>query len=184
MLSRLIQSALSMGCGKRAPFAQRGYTLIELTVVMALIGVMLGMTAPKIRDAFLTDTLKKTARKMVGMINAARHDCVRNHQSYALHVDFESNRFWMAAASMNDEERILARNRGTALPEDVRLLDLWLGGEGKKVAGEAWIRFTEKGYVRPSAVHLSSTDGRRLTLVLSPFLRKVEIVDKYVDFVQ
>ncbi len=162
----------------------RGYTLIELIVVMALIGIMLGIAAPRIRDTFLADPLKRTARKMVGMINEARYDSIRTHQGHALHVDVESNRFWIDAATMNHEERTLAHKHGLVLPEDVRILDVWVRGEGKKMAGETWVRFNEKGYVRPSAIHLSCKDGRRLTLVLSPFLGKIKIAEKYVDFVQ
>jgi general secretion pathway protein H len=48
--------------------------------------------------------------------------------------------------------------------------------------GETVIRFTKKGYVEQSAIHLGADDGRQFTLVLSPFLARVNIVEKYVEF--
>jgi hypothetical protein len=44
--------------------------------------------------------------------------------------------------------------------------------------GEVGIHFDKKGYVQPSEIHLGSDDGREFTLVLSPFLREVEIIEK------
>ncbi len=64
----------------------------------------------------------------------------------------------------------------------MRILDIWLKGKGKKVAGEAAIRFNKKGYVQQSVIHLASEDGRQFTLVLSPFLGRVRILERYVEF--
>jgi general secretion pathway protein H len=50
------------------------------------------------------------------------------------------------------------------------------------VEGTTRIRFARRGYTQKSAIHLSSEDGRELTLVLSPFLGKVKVVNQYVDF--
>ena len=41
----------------------KGYTLIEMTVVVLLIGVMIGVAVPKVRDTITSDRLKKTARQ-------------------------------------------------------------------------------------------------------------------------
>ena len=161
----------------------RGYTLIEFIVVVALIGIMLGVSAPKIRDALFTDPLKGTARKMVGLIHEARNESIRIHEAHTLHMDMGSSRFWMDRAAMNDEEMNMARKNGHALSDGVKIQDVWLAGKGKKSAGETQIRLNEKGYIQPSAIHLSCEDGRQWTLVLSPFLGKVKILEKYVDFV-
>jgi general secretion pathway protein H len=170
---------------RASKFSDRpGYTLIELIVVMALIGVILGVAAPKIRDVLANDPLKGTARKMIGLVYDARNESIRTHAAHALHMDMETNRFWIDTEMMSDEERELARKEGPVLPDTVRIQDVWLENKGKKSAGETRILFSEEGYVQPAAIHLTCKDGRKWTLTLSPFIGQVKIFEKYVDFLQ
>jgi len=161
---------------------KRGYTLIELIVVLVLIGLVLTLAAPRLRNALLTDDLKGAARKMIGIINDLRNEAIREQRDYSLHFDLDANKFWVSYGSMTDEERAVAGEEGSSLPLDIRIHDVWIKGEGKMMRGATRIRFTRRGYTQKSAIHLSSKDGRDLTLVLSPFLGKVKVVDKYVDF--
>lgn len=161
---------------------KRGYTLIELIVVLVLVGMMLTLAAPRLRHTLLTDHLKGTARKLVGIIHNLRNEAVRAQQTYTLHVGLNSNRFWTGNTSMTGEEQALAREQSAALPADVRIRDVWIKGEGKIAEGEAEIVFTPKGYTQMSAIHLRSEDGREITLELSPFIGKINVLDKYVDF--
>ena len=161
---------------------KKGYTLIELIVVLVLVGMMLTLAAPRLRHALLTDHLKSTARKLVGIINNLRNETVREQKAYTLHFDLNSNRFWTDDPSMTEEELTLAREEGTTLPSDVRIRDVWIKGEGKIVEGEAGITFTRKGYTQSSAIHLRSDDGREFTLELRPFSGKVKILESYVEF--
>jgi len=161
---------------------KKGYTLVELAVVAVLIGLMMTLAAPRLRNALLTDDLKAVARKMIGVIKNLRSEAIREQRDYALNFDLDSNRFWISFRSMTDEERAVAREEGSSLPADVRIHDVWIKGDGKKVEGETRIRFTRRGYTQQSAIHLSSEDGREFTLVLSPFLGKVKVIERYVDF--
>lgn len=168
---------------KKAVFLdKKGYTLVELIVVVLLIGLVLTLAVPRLRNALLTDNLKGTARKMIGIINNLRNEAIREQRDYFLHLDLDANRFWVSYGSMTDEERAVASEEGSSLPPDIRIHDLWIKGEGKMVEGVTRIMFARRGYTQKSAIHLSSEDGRELTLVLSPFLGKVKVINKYVDF--
>ena len=131
----------------------------------------------------LTDDLKATVRRMVGTVRSLRNEAIREQKIYTLHFDLESNRFWIESADITDEGRDLAYEKAYRLPEGVRILDVWRRGTGKKMAGETSIRFTKKGYVEQSIIHLAAEDGREFTLVLSPFLGKVKVHEKYVEIV-
>ena len=161
---------------------KKGYTFIELTVVVLLIGLMMAVTLPRFRYALLTDNLKTATRRLVGIIKTMRIEAVREQQGFVLYFDLESNRFWHESSAMTEEERLISREKASSLPSGVRFLDLWLKGKGKKVSGEAAIRFNKKGYVKQSVIHLASEDGRKFTLVLSPFLGRVQVLKKYVEF--
>ena len=161
---------------------KKGYTLIELTVVLVLIGLLITLTVPRFRYAILTDSLKSTTRRMIGIINNLRSEAVREQKTFFLRFDLQSNRFWTDWAGTTEEERLLSYENASSLPRGVRILDVWLAGKGKKMGGETAIRFNEKGYVQQSVIHLGSEDGREFTLVLSPFLRKVKVLESYVEF--
>jgi type II secretory pathway pseudopilin PulG len=167
---------------KESKLEENGYTFIELTVVVFLIGLTLVLTVPKFRYAMLTDDLKATVRRMVGTVRSLRNEAIREQKIYTLHFDLESNRFWIESADMTDEGRDLAYEKAFHLPEGVRILDVWSGARGKKVDGKAAIRFTKKGYIEQSVIHLAAEDGREFTLELSPFLGKVKVSEKYIEF--
>ena len=160
----------------------KGYTFIELTVVIFLIGLTLVLTVPRFRYAMLTDGLKATVRRMVGTVRSLRNEAIREQKIYTLHFDLESNRFWIESADMTDEGRELAYEQASQLPEGVRILDVWSKERGKEVDGEPTIRFTKQGYIEQSAIHLAAEDGRKFTLEFSPFMGKVKVLEKYVEF--
>ena len=161
----------------------KGFTLIELTVVVVLIGIIMTLTVPRFQTAILTDDLKATTRKMVGLIKGLRDEAIREQRVYFLHFDLESNRFWIDSTGMTEEERARAAEKAALLPEGIRVLDIWFSSKGKKMSGQTAIRFNKKGYVQPSAIHLGSDDdGRKFTLVLSPFLGRVKVYDRYIEF--
>jgi prepilin-type N-terminal cleavage/methylation domain-containing protein len=160
----------------------KGYTFIEITVVIILIGVMASISLPKIRHAILADKLNSTSRKMIGLISSLRNDAIREQKAFYLHLDLEANRFWTDSEAMLEEERLSANENAASLPEGISVLDVWFRGKGKKQHGIVVIRFSKKWYVQESAIHLSSDDGRQFTLFLSPFLGTIKTFEDYIEF--
>ncbi len=160
----------------------KGYTFIEITVVIILMGLMASISVPKIRHAVLTDKLKSASRKIIGVVSNLRNDAIREQKSFCLHFDLEADRYWADSEAMSEEERMTAEKEAVSLPEGISLLDVWVRGKGKKQQGIVVIRFSNKGYVQESAIHLSSEDGRVFTLSLSPFLGKIKASDDYIEY--
>lgn len=159
----------------------KGYTLIELTVVIFLVSLMLGVSIPRVRSSLLTDSLKSTTRKIVGLLKGIRDEATREHKAYIVHFDLERNRVWVTSAGMGEEEKVLARERAFTCPSDVRIMDVWRTGKGKSIDGVVTIQFSKKGYTEQTAIHLVAEDGRRFTLVISPFLGTVKSYNEYRD---
>jgi len=159
----------------------KGFTLIELTVVVFLIGVMLAVSIPRFRYSLITDNLKSTTRRMVGLIKGLRNEAIREQKTYLLHFDIESNQLWIDFDDIAREEREMAQERAFHLPSNVQIMDIWTKGKGKRVDGEVAIRFSKKGYVEQTVIHLGAEDGREFTLLLNPFLAEIKSYDTYVD---
>lgn len=160
----------------------KGFTLIELVVVVSLIVVMIGLTLPQVRNTLFSDALKRTALRMVGVAKNLRDEAVREQKTYGLRLDMVRQQYWVGFTAMTEEEQALARKNAEKLPNNVQILDVWFKEGGKVSEGETVILFFKAGYVQPSAIHLGDDDGRRFTVVLSPFGGKVKVLEKYVDF--
>jgi len=148
----------------------RGFTLIELTMVILIVGFLLSLTLPRLRDVVLTDNLKTTVRILTATIRQLRYQAIKDHTEYFLKFDFGSNRF------RTDSPYI-----SFSPPSDVRVIDICLKGEEKKTSGEISINFSKEGYISPGVIHLVSEDGRRFTLSLMPFLGSVNVLEGYIE---
>jgi general secretion pathway protein H len=160
---------------------QAGYTFIELTVVMFLIGMMLFLAAPRIRSTLLDDGLESAVRHLVGIARELRNESVREQLDYILHIDLNGGMIWTYAADMTPEKRAERQEGAFKLPVNVRITDVSRIGQEKQKDGEATITFFRKGYVQPAVVHLARED-RFYTIVFQPFLNAVKTYDRYLDF--
>jgi len=158
----------------------RGFTLIELTVVVFLIGLMLLITVPRVRDAMLTDGLKSTVNYLTNTARELRSDAVRNQVNYVLHLDLDNHMIWTYRADMTPETRKEMKDKSYRLPEEVTIQDICCYGKDKITDGETTVTFFKKGYVQPTVLHLARED-RYFTLIISPFLSTIKSCDKYVD---
>ena len=73
---------------------EKGFTLIELIVVTFLIGIMLSISIPSLRNTFFTDPLKASTRKIIGLVTGVRELAARSQQPYLLHISQMENRIW------------------------------------------------------------------------------------------
>jgi prepilin-type N-terminal cleavage/methylation domain-containing protein len=158
----------------------RGYTLIELSVVVLLIGMLLLIAVPRIRDTLLNDDLKAAARHLIAAARELRNESVREQTDYILHIDINQPSFWSYTSDTTTEKRAELRKKAVKFPEGIRILDVRQADEVKKTEGELLVRFFRKGFAMPTVVHLGK-DDRVITLVIHPFIQAVTLYEKYVD---
>ena len=159
----------------------RGYTLIELALVVLLIGLMLFIAAPRIRDTLMNDSLSAAVRKITGASRELRAEAVRQQVDHVLHLDLNGRAYWTYAADMTPEKQQERRKDAVCLPDDVRIADIALAGREKKSDGEATVTFFKQGYAQPVLIHLARGD-RFFTLFFSPFLNDVKVYERYVEY--
>lgn len=163
----------------RAP-GQKGYTLIEIVVVIVLVGVILLLAVPRVQDTVTGDRMRSAVRNLAGAARELRAEAVRQQVDHFLHLDLDRRAVWNTRDDMTAEARTARRNLARTLPPGVRIADVAITDEGKKNQGEVVIRFFRQGYVQPAAIHLTD-DERTMTLILQPFLSTFEVKDSYVD---
>jgi prepilin-type N-terminal cleavage/methylation domain-containing protein len=159
---------------------RRGFTLVELLLVIALIGVVYMLAVPSTRDVLTGDKLKKISRQLIGLERKLRVEAVRDQLDYILCMDLSDSAYWVIASDMTPEKQDEIKKRRQHLPSDVVITDIVDENDKKKSEGEAKIVFKKNNICSPAIIHLSYEENK-MTIVINPFLGVTDIYDKYVD---
>lgn len=83
--------------GRRTERRARGFTLIELILVMMLICTVLGMAAPSLRGFFQSHLARDAAGQIVALAQYARTQSAAEGRTYRLSFDTQAGQFWLTA---------------------------------------------------------------------------------------
>jgi prepilin-type N-terminal cleavage/methylation domain-containing protein len=145
-----------------------GYTLLELIVVIVIVGVVLTVALPVMRDTLLDDGLDKAVRRLQGAARELRNDAVREQVDELLHLDLDRGSYWVTGSDMTPEKRDAMKDQEVKLPDGVVFAGVTHLLSEKQTEGETSITFFRKGYTQPAVVHLAKGD-REVDLVFQPF---------------
>lgn len=164
----------------RLILGRKGYTFIEISVVIVLISVIFLLAVPTVRDTVTSDRMRSAVRHLSGTARELKSGAVREQVDHFMHLDLDRGLVWDTRSDMTAEVKTTRRKQARALPAGIKVTDVTLLEEGKKSQGEVIIRFFSQGYVHPAAIHLAQ-DDRVMTLVFQPFLSTFDVHEKYVD---
>ena len=159
-----------------------GFTLIELIVVISLISIMFFFAIPRIQIDVLSDNTRKVSRWIMLNVSALKEKAVHDQKRYALHLSLDSNRLWVSNDTLSEEELEEATATGYNLPEEIKLLDVEYPDKEKISAGRADIYFYKKGYSDKAMIHITNNDNEVLSFLIEPFLSRVRLYNKYIEF--
>lgn len=80
------------------------FTLIELTLVILLISVLVGLSTPSFRGTFSNLQLKNSVSKISGLIDYAQEISVIQRKDHRLNFDFKEGSFWLTSCVLDDQE--------------------------------------------------------------------------------
>lgn len=161
---------------------ERGFTLIELAVVIAILGVMIALVAPRFADIGNAN-LKRSARHLTGMVRFLRDESQAKKIVYRLRFDVQAGHYWAEAVTVTSDNTTEFR-RATSV----------IGGEGSLsgqttfrdiTAGshpdDPYILFTPDGWVEQALIHLRDGEERDFTLLIKPLTGDTELREGYVE---
>ncbi|MDQ7988209.1 MAG: GspH/FimT family pseudopilin [Candidatus Dactylopiibacterium sp.] len=126
-----------------------GFTLLEILVVMALLGIVLGIAVVRLDDG--GERVTRTRAEELGLrLEAARDEAVYAGQPLAFSTDGEGYKFWRGDTA-RQQWFALAQNAGElaprALGEDVRIVAQTVNGQPRPL-GERLV-FNADGMTDP-----------------------------------
>ncbi|MHB8138569.1 MAG: pilus assembly FimT family protein [Smithellaceae bacterium] len=158
---------------------KQGFTLIELMVVIALVGLILTLAVPTTRDVLTVNNVKKASRLLIGLERKLRVEAVRDQVDYILMIDIPGANYYVITSDMTAEKRDEMKKSTKKFPAGVAILDIVTQKNEKIANGVAKIKFGRNSVSPPLVIHLGEEE-EKMTLVLNPFLGVTAVYDQYV----
>lgn len=127
-------------------------TLVELLVVMAVIGLVVGMSVPAFTGYTQRVRLKAVTRQTMGLVSLARSVAISSRQAHAVVMDPENGRLSIVNVASGD-----ALEQTVRLPSSVTL-EFEVGGAPMP---ETQVVFRPNGSLGGRAISLVLSDRQR-----------------------
>lgn len=179
----------------------RGFTLVELMVVLVLIAVLTAVMIPEMRGTFEGEQLRAISRELIRGLSIANSQSITVNQPHRLIIDRERNRYRVERLARTEDagtgfvpasgvpgaegawnERISIELRPppgetadaqlAGSPETERPQSNATGGSSPDI-----IRFFPDGTADGAEIHLRDREGFGLALRLNPVTARVRVVE-------
>lgn len=161
---------------------EEGFTLLELIVVSALIGIFLAIAVPSLDNPF-SDPLRKTTRQLSYFFHNAREAAEDSQRFCKISYNYSRKEFKAELSQQNRDGNAGDKTNSDVstitIPTDITIEEIELSDTDTitKDVFESWIG--PKGYTKPMALHIRNNDGEIFSLHLEPIIPKVRIFYDY-----
>lgn len=165
------------------PLTRHGFTLLELLIVCLLISISLVLSVPSLRNSLVSDQLAAGSRKIISLVKSARNKAVTTRRPYLILFDPTEQRLWYREADADDTEEGEPRGPSVTLPSGIRIVEIKQAGGGQKLdPAKTGIWISKQGYMDKTAIRLNDGSDKSLSLLVSPFLPTIKVLDEPVSF--
>ena len=163
----------------------QGFTLIELSVVLFLIGLLFYITLPKVGNFLFQTDLKSVARSLKATVHLLRSKSIVTHKNTVLNFDLDKGLYWGRFETQNNELNMSPDTppliSARKLPDGIKFLDASNINSPKIKFGLLSSTFNPKGVVEETVLHLVDDHENVLTIIINAYTGRFMIYDEYVD---
>jgi type II secretion system protein H len=166
--------------------SRRGFTLVELMVVVVIVGLMVGLAATRMDFMVPKYRLRGAAREVASLFKQARSRAAGSGKDVYVEMDLPRGQYWMLVAFPKAVEGFEAADPkaleyqpvfSQSLPEGVKFVDVLHGAQEKFDSGRARVRLTPFGSSSHVIVNLKNSDEREISLKFNGFTGSVSFVE-------
>jgi prepilin-type N-terminal cleavage/methylation domain-containing protein len=163
----------------------RGFSLIEMALVLALIGIITALIAPGLINSLTSARLKTSAQKTVAIINYTRNQAVFKKKPLWLVCDRTANRITVVdltmegkttnAGSTADADASPLSTKVYFYPEDVLIEKIVIGG--KEVSDpQGFFIFYPNGSSSGGGIGLRAKNARSYFITFDPIMSAAKVL--------
>jgi general secretion pathway protein H len=146
----------------------RGFTLVELAMVMLVLGIVAAITMPRVGGMLDRQNLRSTINVVRGTVRYLQARAALTKRTYRLTFDLDKQT--MSACYLTEESCQEERSRvlrAYEFPHTVEVLDITSAAGEKTQEGEASTHFYPSGDAESSCIHLSGSGTERMLKIES-----------------
>lgn len=155
----------------------KGFTLIELIVVISLIAIMFSFSIPRFHHAGIYPEAHNLSRAMIQTITELKEKSFGEQKRYTLHLNISEGIMWITHEFMTASQIEEASKSGRQIPDALRLLEVEFPLHNQHISHQADIHFYPRGYSDKAVIYFEKAHNGRFAVVVEPFLSKVRLVE-------
>ena len=169
-----------------------GFTLIELVLVCAIIGIMVGLAATRLDLMVPKYRVRAAAREVASVLKQGKARAAAQGRDVYFEVDLSKGSYWLLAPFPKedptaDPKEVAARPLEyqavfvRTLPDGVHFIDAIMGDKDKATSGRIRIRLSAFGASSHVILNLINTDDNIVSLKMNGFTGLISYFDEHQD---